>query len=169
MSTLDLRRFSKGVSALALAGFFLVPAAARAQVPVTGATVKQAVKLDELASLKSALKLLETANHDYKGHRAKAVHAIHEAIHEIEHHGQKHVPTSPAVAAAKAAIRASTPKTGGQPPVHEAQAVSDKQLLAAAELLSKVFTDLTATGKHPKATAHVQIAVQELQTALTIL
>src|SRR5580698_8249443 len=157
MCILDLRQVSKGVSTIALAGFLLVPAAARAQVPTTatGAAVKQAVKLDELASLKSALKLLEGANHDYKGHRAKAVHAIHEAIHEIEHHGQKHVPTTPAVAAAKAAARASTPKTAGVPPVHEAQVASDTQLVAAEQLLSKVFAELTTTGRHPKAMAHV--------------
>lgn len=169
MSTLDLRHLSKGVSAVALAGFLLVPAAARAQVPATGAAVKQAVKLDELGSLRTALKLLEGANHDYKGHRAKAVHAVHEAIHEIEHHGQKHVPTPPAVAAAKAAVKASTPKTGAVPPVHENQVASDTQLVAAEQLLSKVFAELTTTGKHPKAIGHVKIAVQELQIALKIL
>jgi hypothetical protein len=169
MSSLNLRHFSKGISAVALAGFLLAPAAVRAQVPISGAAVKQAVKLDELGSLKSALTLLEGANHDYKGHRAKAVHAIHAAIHEIEHHGQKHVPTPPAVAAAKAAAKASTPKLGSVPPVHENQVASDTQLVAAEQLLSKVFAELTATGKHPKAIAHVQLAVQELQIALKIL
>jgi hypothetical protein len=169
MSILSLRHLAKGVSVLAAAGFLLVPAVVRAQAPTTGAAVKQAVKLDELASLKSALQLLEGANHDYKGHRAKAVHAIHEAIHEIEHHGQKHVPTPPAVAAAKAAAKASTPKTGSVPPVHENQVASDTQLVAAEQLLSKVFAELTTTGKHPKAIGHVKIAVQELQIALKLM
>ena len=169
MSNLDLRQLSKGFSAVALAGLLLVPAVARAQAPTTGAAVKQAVKLDELASLKSALVLLEGANHDYKGHRAKAVHAVHAAIHEIEHHGPKHVPTPPAVAAAKAAAKASAPKTASVPPVHEAQAASDTQLVAAEQLLSKVFAELTTTGRHPKAIGHVKIAVQELQVALKIL
>lgn len=171
MAIFDLRQVTKNFSVLAVTGFFFMPAVARAQVVVTpagAAAVKQAVKVDELVSLKEALKLLEGANHDYKGHRAKAVHAVHAAIHEIEHHG-KHVPASPAVKAAKAAVHASTPKTGAVPPVHEAQVASDVQVAAAQQLLAKVYTELTTTGHHPKAHAHVQLAIQELSTALKIL
>ena len=55
------------------------------------------------------------------------------------------------------------------PPVHEAQGVSDTQLAAAEQLLLKVAAELNATGKHPKASAHVKIALEELQVALKIL
>jgi hypothetical protein len=172
MSLFNLRGAFKGVSVLAVAGFFIVPAAVQAQVPgpVAGAAAaKQAVKLDEIAALKSAKKMLEGANHDYKGHRAKAVHAIHEAILELEHHKGKHVPANPAVAAAKAnahaaekAINAATPK------VHEAQLASDVQVKTAQQLLLQVQAVLS-TGNHPKASGHVQTAIQELETALKIL
>ena len=143
-------------------------------MPATAAGVaaaKQAVKLDEIAALKSAKKMLEGANHDYKGHRAKAVHAIHEAIVELEHHKGtgKHVPANPAVAAAKAkehaaekAANAATPK------VHEAQLASDVQVKTAQQLLLQVHAALS-TGNHPKAMGHVKIAIQELETALKIL
>jgi hypothetical protein len=170
MSIFDLRRASNRFPVFAVAAFLIVPGAVRAQVPSVGATtVKQAVKLDEIATLKSAKKLLEEANHDYKGHRAKAVHAIHEAIVELEHHkGVKHLPTTPAVAAAKANVRAAHANAAKVAPVHEAQVASDVQVKAAQQLLLRAQAELS-TGKHPKASAHVLVAIQELEIALKIL
>ena len=173
MSNLHLRAILRQCPLLAglfcLASFSPLPA----QTTVgAGQAVKQAIKLDEIASLKMAKQLLEGANHDYKGHRAKAVHAIHQAIAEIEHHHHKgtgkQAPTSPAAAAAKANAKALHSQAAAKTPiVHEAQAASDTQLRAAEQLLVKVQSEL-ATGKHPKAIAHVQLALQELQVALAI-
>jgi hypothetical protein len=173
MSIQKLWRKMRSSILFALAGFLVVPAAARAQVPLvlTGPAANQAIKLDELAKLKSAKKLLEEANHDYQGHRARAVHAIHQAIREIEHKGKgigKHAPTTPANAAAKAAVRAAKASAPKTPAVHEAQAASDTQLRAAEQLLLKAQAELS-TGRHPKASAHVQTAIQELEIALKII
>jgi hypothetical protein len=163
MSSFNLRNAARFASICGVAGIMLAPAAARAQVVANPKAVKQAVKLDELATLKTVKQMLEAANHDYAGHRAKAVHAVHKAIQEIEHHTPK-APPNPAAAVAKANARAANAKI---PPVHEAQIASDVQLRAAQELLVKVQAEL-ATGKHPKAIAHVQLALQELQVALQI-
>lgn len=174
MFSIHFRQLAKYISFLALAGLFISPSAVRAQVPAAaaGAAAKQAIKLDELATLKSAKKLLEEANHDYKGHRAKAVHAITQAIHELEHRGAKgagkHLKTAPKTAAAKATVHAAKANGAKAPAVHEAQGVSDAQLRAAQQLLLKAQAELN-TGKHPKASAHVQTAIQELQTALKII
>ncbi len=174
MSTFDLRRAVKHVTLFAAAGILLLPVSIYAQVPGTVAGVraaKQAVKLDELATLKSAKKMLETANHDYKGHRAKAVHAIGEAIRELEHQkgAGKHVPANPAVAAAKAnAHAAAKVANAATPKVHENQMNSDVQVKAAHQLLLQVQAAL-GTGNHPKAFTHVQTAIQELETALKVL
>lgn len=167
-----LRNAPAIASILSFAVVWVVPTAVHAQVPVNGQAAKQAVKLDEIATLRSAKKLLEEANHDYKGHRAKAVSAIHKAIVEIEHHGVKtgvkQTAANPAAAAAKANARAVAAANGSKTPaVHESQVNSDVQLRAAQELLVKVQSELS-TGKHPKALAHVQLALQELQVALQI-
>lgn len=174
MFSLHFRRLPIHISWVGLAGLFLSPSAVKAQVPAlpASAAAKQAVKLDELATLKSARKLLEGANHDYKGHRAKAVHAITQAIHELEHHGAKgtgkHLRTAQGTSAAKAAVHAAKANGAKVPPVHEAQGVSDTQLRAAQQLLLKAQAELS-TGNHPKASAHVQTAIQELETALRII
>ena len=171
MSRNKLRNAPAIASVFSFAALSIAPAVVQAQTPVNGQAIKQAVKLDEIATLRSAKKLLEEANHDYQGHRAKAVHAIHQAIGEIEHHGAKtgvkQTTANPAAAVAKANVRAATAKTNKTPAVHESQINSDVQLRAAQELLVKVQSEL-ATGKHPKAIAHVQLALQELQIALQI-
>ncbi|HEV8060044.1 MAG TPA: hypothetical protein VGP68_09235 [Gemmataceae bacterium] len=174
MSIFDLRRAVRHVSLVAVAGILILPVSVHAQVPgtVAGAVAaNQAVKLDEIATLKSAKKILEGANHDYKGHRAKAVHAIGEAIRELEHHkgAGKHVPANPAVAAAKANAHAAAKlANAATPKVHENQIASDVQVRAAQQMLLQVQAVL-GTGNHPKAFTHVQTAILELETALKIL
>jgi hypothetical protein len=141
-----------------------------AQIPlVAGQAANQAIKLDEIATLKSAKQLLEAANHDYKGHRASAVHAIHKAIAAIEQRGHragvKRSQTNSGAGGARAkGLHAQAAKT---PAAREDQGASDAQLRAAQQLLVKVQAEL-ATGKHPKASAHVQVAMKEIQTALAI-
>jgi hypothetical protein len=53
-----------------------------------GSQSSHSAKKDEIATLRKAKRLLEEAKHDYKAHRARAMHAIHEAIHELEERGQ---------------------------------------------------------------------------------
>jgi hypothetical protein len=174
---LKLRSASLPCLFLASSALIGLPASVLAQNGAKGAATaaKKAEKLDEIATLKQAKALLEEANHDYQGHRAKAVHAIHEALHELEHHhhaaGTAGAKANPQVQAAKAAAKAAhatAAKNGaGTNGVHENQAASDQQLQSAQQLLAKVQTELSS-GKHPHALAHVQTAMKELQTALTV-
>jgi hypothetical protein len=108
--------------------------------------------------LHAAKALLEHADHDYDGYRAKAVHHITEALHEL--HGHQHN--------GKAGQHGQSPKAGqnkgGAAKLREPQGNSDAQLREAAQLLA------TAEGKlgssHPKAHAEVQAAINDIAMAL---
>ena len=112
---------------------------------------------------RSARRLLVAADHDYNGHRAKAAHEVTQALKELGYHPKKHsigfTRQNGALVAAKAARTA-------QARVHEPQATSDAQLQQAQQLLQGALTRLTST--HPKATANVQTAITEINTALAI-
>ena len=105
--------------------------------------------------------LLNEANHDYDGHRAKAVHEVHNAIHALHPH--------------RKAVRPGTtptpkPPTVKQPAPKEDQAKSDAQLKAAIQALQTVQTQLSSStaAHHKKAAADLQAAIAELNTALAI-
>ena len=106
--------------------------------------------------LHHVVKLLNEADRDYDGHRAKAVEEVHKAIKALD---AKHKP--PAVGTT------TTPKP---PPPKEEQEKSDKQLNAARDKLQTIQTKLAgmAGEHHKKAAADVGIAIQELNTALKI-
>jgi hypothetical protein len=95
--------------------------------------------------------LLETANHDYKGHRAEAVKHITHAIHALEA-GHQHHP-GPRV------------KGSGEP-----QQLSDAQLRESVKALHSVHTQLStaATAPATKGADHVHHAIKQLETALKI-
>src|SRR5207245_2063296 len=98
---------------------------------------------------------LEKADHDYKGHRVKAIEHIHAAIHALH----------PGTGAHKQAAPGKKPAatTGGNEP----QKVSDGQLRQAVLHLKKVQDQLSGEAA-PKAVAAIQNAVKELETALEI-
>ena len=107
--------------------------------------------------------MLEHGDHDYQGHRAKAVHEITQAIHDLEgkhaHAGKKggaHAGKKPAGAG----------NSKGSAKLKEPQATSDAQLKQAIQMLTQIESQLGNT--HPKARTSVQMAIQELNTALTI-
>lgn len=117
---------------------------------------------EQITELRAARALLEKADHDYKGHRAKAVKEITAAIHDLQ-------PPPPATGKGKANhAKGQQNKTGGGN--NEPQAVSDAQLKQAMEQLAKVATQLaSAQGDGPtKATGAIKIAIAELETALKI-
>jgi hypothetical protein len=108
--------------------------------------------------LHAAKALLEKADHDYDGHRAKAVHHITEAIHELNgHHQQQHHKTSTAQ---------HTQHHNSGKKMKEPQNVSDAQLREAAALVAKAQSQLGST--HPKVQAQLTLAEKELATALKI-
>jgi hypothetical protein len=112
-----------------------------------------------VAQLRATRALLHQADHDYKGHRVKAMHEITEAIHALHPPSAKHKKTQPQVA-----VKKSGP--GGNEP----QAVSDAQLRQAITQLQGVQGQLgsATTGNVAAASAAVTRAIQELKIALSI-
>jgi hypothetical protein len=89
--------------------------------------------------LDQAYGLLRTADHDYKGHRVHAMHAIEAAARELG------------------------VKLGGGGIGKEAQTTSDSQLKSAESLLQKAVGGLAG-----KPLRHVQVALQQLGVALRV-
>jgi hypothetical protein len=130
-----------------------------------------------VAALHQAHKLLATADHDYKGHRAKAEADIGHAIRELtaHHNGGQHGAVGGANKGAggqgaAAAVKKAQAGNGGQaagngnaPRIPQAQ--SDAQLKQALQLLTGIHGQLP--GGH-KAAAHVHAAINELNTALQV-
>ncbi len=114
-----------------------------------------------ITELRQTRELLNQANHDYDGYRAKAVHQVTKAIHVL------HPP-------AKTKPKTGTPKPPAppQPPVKEDQAKSDAQLAQAAKQLQVILSQLqslpAADARAVQAVPHVQAAINDIQTALKI-
>lgn len=123
-------------------------AAAAAASPTANPTV---------TTLHKAKILLETAIHDYDGHRAKAVEEIHHAIKELAPHHTGHKATGTTAAKGTGAKETTTPG--------ETQAQSDAQLKQALELLNGLNAKEISNAK---AVTHLQTAIAELNTALKI-
>src|ERR1700738_328656 len=138
--------FKSLVSVTVLSGLALFTSAA----PQIGAAQKASGPYaTQVAQLRATAHLLQLADHDYKGHRAKAVHEIHLAIH-ILHPGHKKHP-------------ATGKKSGGN---NEPQAVSDGQL---KQVIPQTTNIKGARPSAPsQALAAVNAAISELKTALTI-
>lgn len=131
---------------------FVITSASLAPTPAQGgaATGPYAAQVKELHAIAH---LLNLANHDYKGHRAKAVHEIHLAIHILHPgHHKKHNPDK----------KGPTPKGGNNEP----QSVSDAQLRQAIDGLKTVQGQLGSAPPH--ALAATRAAIHQLQIALTI-
>ncbi len=98
-----------------------------------------------IANLENTREVLNGANHDYKGHRANALHHVSQAMRELEHHPHhKH--------------EAPVPRLPYVKPVHENQAVSDAALVQARVQLVNIHQALTALhNSHPKFHGHKNI------------
>jgi hypothetical protein len=117
-----------------------------------------------LAALKQARALLDGANHDYQGHRAKAEALVAQAIRELTpHHHQPGAGTTKPGRGANPGVNVGNAGKGNAN--KEPQAQSDAQLQQAVQLLNGVVGQI---GNHPKASAHIQNAIAELNTALKI-
>jgi hypothetical protein len=141
-------------------GLVVVPVSAAngpTKVNSGNASTATAGNANTLTALHQVKTLLDTAIHDYDGHRAKAVGEIHHAIHELTPHTQGHKATG--AAKGKAAGGAKETTTPG-----ETQAQSDAQLKQALQLLS----GLSGQVSNAKAATHIQTAITELNTALKI-
>ena len=105
--------------------------------------------------LHHVVKLLNEADHDYDGYRAKAVHNVHKAIKALEPHHHAPAPVAP----------------GTKPPApKEKQEKSDGQLKEALKTLGALQGTLQGlAGKHhQQAALDVAAAMTDLNTALKI-
>ena len=111
-----------------------------ADAPIPGAPLHALI-----AQLENTRMVLNGANHDYKGHRARALHHTTLAMRDLERHPhhrhEQGVPRLPYVK-----------------PVHENQAISDAQLVQARVQLFQIHQNLTALhNSHPKFYGHPHI------------
>src|SRR5271165_7026494 len=77
----------------------------QAQKPASTSTTPATTASGIIGQLKSVRAILEHADHDYQGHRAKAVHEITQAIHGMQGAGVRHSALSPQQKAALSAAR----------------------------------------------------------------
>jgi hypothetical protein len=126
-------------------------------------------KVEEAEVLWEAYVLLADANHDYDGHRARAVGQVKDALRLLDASiMRKGTPAEKAVTAAEEKMaRAAVAARNKLPKDVEAQRLSDEQLRVARELLVRVDAAL-AQGKQVKAAEHVRNAIGELNIALAI-
>ena len=97
-----------------------------------------------VALLRPAYITLATADHDYKGHRVKAMKAI------------------------EAACKLLGTDISGEGRGHEPQAVSDAQLRQALSEVQQASAAVPGGKDQKKIVAHLDKAISELNTALTI-
>lgn len=109
---------------------------------------------------------LARLDHDYQGHRARAMHAVSMAIRQLSHRSMVYRGTG--FASARAGNRAP----GGRRGRPMSQAQSDARMGQALRTLQGVAMQLagqgTNTSGHARARGHVQSAIRELNIALAI-
>jgi len=150
--------------------FAAVQSAAMAQTPATPTTApKQHTGSPLIHALRSAHKLLATADHDYDGHRAAAAKEVGNALKDLGYHHKK--PQQAATAANgtanNGAVVAKKAAGSGQAATREPQATSDAQMLQAQQILQTALTQMNVS-HHPKAAANIKAAICEINKALAI-
>jgi len=98
----------------------------------------------DVQAVTQAYRLLEQADHDYQGHRAKAMKHLHQAGRVLG-----------------VALK-------GDGKAGEQQGTSDSQLKQAQSVLQQMSANQASGPRHQRAMQHVQRALGELQTALSI-
>ena len=131
--------------------------------------LREEFKGKESEALKQAYVLMAAANHDYGGHRVKAMRQVEKAFDLLDANIMKQGTLKQRIktlqddnAAARAKILA-----GNSSAVHEAQAVADRQMFRAAAIMS-VIGEASYFNKQPGVLDHVKKGLVELETALMI-
>ncbi len=127
------------------------------------------VKFKEAEALREAYVLLAGANHDYDGHRVKAMGHIKSAVKILDQSVAKNgTAKSKAVSAYEDAVAAAAKRATKQTPtVHELQAVSDAQLKKVAVALAELRPTIVQH-KQKNVLTHTDNAIKELDIALKI-
>ncbi|MFO0810849.1 MAG: hypothetical protein U0746_19650 [Gemmataceae bacterium] len=129
---------------------------------------KTEVKVKEAGVLKDAYILMAMANHDYDGHRAKAMAQVEDAIKILDQsimkagtNGQKLVALQQEIAVAREAFEAKH-----QAPINRPQALSNLQMGEAGKLLLAVHGTLVQQKQGKALLDHVDAAIKQVDTAL---
>ena len=127
------------------------------------------MKFEQAALLRKAFILLAEGNHDYNGHRVKAMHAVKAAARILDDSVLKHgtAQQKAATLKEKTAVAAAEETAKRIPVLHERQPASDAQLRKAATLLTETRASLARHKQH-KVLAHVDTALKEINMALQV-
>ena len=119
--------------------------------------------------MRKAYTLLAAGNHDYDGHRVKAMGAVKDAVRILDDSIMKHGSTKlkAATTKEKAVIAQVDAVVKKSPALHEPQAASDTQLAKAAEVLAELRPTLVKN-KQQNVLGHVDKAIKEIKIALKI-
>ena len=133
--------------------------------PPAGATLP----FEEAETLRKVFLLLAGANHDYNGHRVKAMHAVKEAINHLDGQVMKHGTASQKAAtrSQNAGVAQAAEAARRAPTVHERQPASDAQLRQASQLLGEVRTTM-AGHKQQLVVGLVGTALKQIGSALKV-
>jgi hypothetical protein len=144
------------------------PPKGKAQVAVDKAAQAN-LKLKEAQALREIYIVLAGANHDYDGHRAKAMGQIQSAVKLLDKAVAKNGSANAKITSAyeDAVSRAAKLAAKGAATVHELQSVSDARLKKALLGLAEVRPTAVQM-KQKKLLNHVDAAIKELNIALKI-
>jgi hypothetical protein len=134
------------------------------------AVARAALRFQEAQSLRQAYLALASANHDYDGHRVKAMIAVKGALKALDevvmNNGtaeQKAATTQGQAAVANAGAGAKQ-----TPTVHEKQTNSDEVLQQAAQTLQQVRATMITNKQRKNLVNHIDTALSEIAMALKI-
>ena len=122
-----------------------------------------------VSQLRSTHSLLARLDHDYQGHRIKAMRSINQAMRQLTHTSQRRS------GGMRSAMRVQGNRANlagnnrSRQPIPQAR--SDQQMRKAMQTLGMINQQLTAQGSttsHARARGSVQLAIREINTALSI-
>jgi hypothetical protein len=127
------------------------------------------LQFQEATALRQAFVLLAAGNHDYGGHRWKAMKAVKAALLPLDDFVLKHgtAEMKAATALGKEAVASAEAAASKAPKVHEPPPASDALLRQAAQLLGQVRPTLVAN-QQQHVLNHVNRAIGEIKAALKV-
>jgi hypothetical protein len=166
------------LSVLTLVVGLTVPAASQAdnkQKPPPGAKggpAKPAAKVSpfqEAQVLRQAYIVLAGANHDYNGHRVKAMQDVKAALHILDEHVMKHGSAADKAATKQGNTEVAQADAAAKrtPLFHEPQPVSDRAMRQGNALLVEV-QGILARQNQKRVLAHVDAALKQVAVALKV-
>jgi hypothetical protein len=150
--------------------FAVLNVASDAQAQNSTAVARATLRFQEAQSLRQAYMTLASGNHDYNGHRAKAMTAVRSALKILDGVVLKNgtAQQKAATTQGQAAVAQADAAAKKTPTLHEDQASSDKLLQQASQTLTQVRATMVTNKQRPKVLGYVDTALSEIATALKI-